>query len=465
MDSTQLTSDNMHDEAKLRDGAAPRETASYDASQSAPQGVSGVAQTAPQDMPKGFYQRVRRRLRSLAVILGPAFVAAVAYVDPGNVSANLSAGAQYGYLLVWILVLANAMSVFIQYQSAKLGIVTGNSLPELLGSRLRLSTRVLFLAQAEVVAVVTDLAEVIGGAVALQLLFGMPLLLGGTIIGLLSSVLLMLQGHKTQRQFEWAVVLLLAIIAIGFVAGALFNPPAIHDVVSGLVPRFSDAQSVLLASSILGATVMPHAIYLHSTLVNHHYGHSSRTDRPAIRTELWGTKIDVLWALIIAGSVNLLLLLIAAHALFGVQGTDTLQGAYHAIVQAFGPGIAWLFAVGLLASSLASTSVGTYAGQEIVRGLCHVSVPMWACRIITLVPALVILAVGVDPTQALVVGQAILSVGIPFAIIPLARYTRNRSIMGTWANGRFTAIVFAVITILVVMLNMVLIVLTVMGIQ
>lgn len=405
--------------------------------------------------------RFRSRVRTLATILGPAFVAAVAYVDPGNVSANLSAGAQYGYLLVWVLVLANAMSVFIQYQSAKLGIVTGHSLPYLLGSRLSSSARVLFVAQAEVVAIVTDLAEVIGGAVALQLLFGLPLIAGGVIVGAVSSVLLMLQGHKTQRQFEWAVIGLLLIITIGFVAGAFLDPPPAGRVLSGLVPRFADAQSVLLASSILGATVMPHAIYLHSTLVNDHY----HAERPPVAKELFGTKIDVLWALIIAGSVNLLLLLIAAHTLFGVEGTDTLEGAYQAILHAFGPAVACLFAVGLLASSLASTSVGTYAGQEIVRGLCHVTVPMWVCRIITLVPALVILAVGIDPTQALVVGQAILSIGIPFAIIPLARYTRNAAIMGKWANGKWTALVFAAIVVAVVGLNMVLIVLTVLGIQ
>ena len=417
------------------------------------------------------------RLRTLATVLGPAFVAAVAYVDPGNVSANLSAGARYGYLLVWVLVLANAMSVFIQYQSAKLGIVTGYSLPYLLGSRLKLSYRVLFVAQAEVVAIVTDLAEVIGGAVALQLLFGLPLIVGGIIVGVVSSVLLMLQRHKTQRQFEWVVIGLLLIITIGFVAGAFMDPPSASDVASGLVPKFADAQSVLLASSILGATVMPHAIYLHSTLVNDHYGKAAEqteqteqttphlAKRPPIAKELWGTKIDVLWALIIAGSVNLLLLLIAAHTLYGVQGTDTLQGAYHAILQAFGPVIACLFAVGLLASSLASTSVGTYAGQEIVRGLCHVTVPMWACRIITLVPALTILAVGIDPTQALVVGQAILSIGIPFAIIPLARYTSNAGIMGKWANGKFTTIVFWIIVAAVVGLNIILVVLTLMGID
>lgn len=417
---------------------------------------------------------VQQGIHTLAAVLGPAFVAAVAYVDPGNVSANLSAGSQYGYLLVWVLILANAMSVFIQYQSAKLGIVTGKSLPTILGSRLNKPARILFVVQAQVVAIVTDLAEVIGGAVALQLLFNLPLLLGGCIIGAVSSLLLMLQGHKTQRKFEWVVMALLVIITVGFVAGAFLDPPSPSGVVSGLLPRFSDAQSVLLASSILGATVMPHAIYLHSTLVNDHYetpsersegddfSHVQHT-RPTIAKELWGTKIDVLWALLIAGSVNLLLLLIAAHTLFGVSGTDTLEGAYHAISHAFGPAIACLFAVGLLASSLASTSVGTYAGQEIIHGLCHITLPMWVCRIITLVPALVVLAVGIDPTKALVVGQAILSIGIPFAIIPLARYTRNFEIMGRWANGKVTALVFGIIATAVVLLNVVLIILTLFG--
>lgn len=277
---------------------------------------------------------------ALASILGPAFVAAVAYVDPGNVAANITSGARYGYLLVWVLVLANAMSVLIQYQSAKLGIVTNKSLPELLGERMSDAGRFMFFMQAEVIAIATDLAEVIGGAIALNLLFGLPLFIGGLVIGAISTVMLWFQGGKTQTTFERIIIVMLLIITFGFIAGLFVDPPSPGEVVKGMIPRFQGTDSVLMAASILGATVMPHAIYLHSTLVNDHYAGG---EKPSIKTQLRGSKIDVAWALLLAGTVNLAMLVLAANSLHGMSGTDSIDGAQRAITQVLGPVIGTIF--------------------------------------------------------------------------------------------------------------------------
>ena len=398
---------------------------------------------------------------ALASILGPAFVAAVAYVDPGNVAANITSGARYGYLLVWVLVLANAMSVLIQYQSAKLGIVTGKSLPELLGERMGNAGRFMFFMQAEVIAIATDLAEVIGGAIALNLLFGLPLFVGGLVIGAASTVMLWFQGGRTQTTFERIIIVLLLVITFGFIAGLFVAPPDPAAVVRGLIPRFQGTDSVLMAASILGATVMPHAIYLHSTLVNDHY--YTHSDKPSIAMQLKGSKIDVTWALLLAGTVNLAMLVLAANSLHGMSGTDSIDGAQRAITQVLGPVIGTIFSIGLLASSLSSTSVGTYAGSEIMRGLLHVNVPMWACRVVTLVPALIVLWFAKDPTQALVIGQVVLSIGIPIAVIPLMRYTHTKELMGEWVDGTVKHVIFMIVVALIVALNVLLIVLTLMG--
>lgn len=398
---------------------------------------------------------------TLAGILGPAFVAAVAYVDPGNVAANITSGARYGYLLAWVLVMANAMSVLIQYQSAKLGIVTGKSLPQILGKRMGDAGRFMFFAQAEVIAIATDLAELIGGAIALNLLFGLPLFVGGCVIGAASTILLRFEGGRTHRLFERIVITLLLVITFGFIAGLFIDPPNPSEVVGGLVPHFHGTDSVLMATSMLGATVMPHAIYLHSTLVNDHYAPGQ--PKPSIPRLLRGSKIDVAWALLLAGSVNLCLLILAANSLHGMSGTDSIEGAQHAIVTVLGPVIGTIFSIGLLASSLSSTSVGTYAGEEIMSGLLHVRAPMWACRLVTLVPGLVVLWFAPNPTMALVVGQVILSIGIPFAIIPLLRYTHDRELMGEWADGRFKHALFVAVAALIIALNVTLIALTVLG--
>lgn len=394
------------------------------------------------------------------MLLGPAFVASVAYVDPGNVAANLTGGARYGYLLVWVLVAANLMAAIVQYQSAKLGIVTGRTMPELLGERMRTGPRRVFWAQAELVAVATDLAEVIGGSIALYLLFGVPLFLGGLIVGAVSMGLLALQSRFGQRPFESVVIGLLAIIAIGFLAGLFVNPPDGAAIVGGLLPLFDGTGSVLLAASMLGATVMPHAIYVHSALARDRHGRATDAGRASL---LRSTKWDVMIALGIAGIVNIGMLLLAAVNLRGMEGTDTIEGAHAAIESTLGPGFALVFAIGLLASGLASTSVGSYAGATIMEGLLHKRIPLFARRVITLIPALVILGFGIDPTWALVLSQVFLSFGIPFALVPLLRLTSDRTVMGDSANSRGVRWVLATIVLLVVALNLALIVLTIIG--
>lgn len=401
--------------------------------------------------------------RRLVWLLGPAFVAAIAYVDPGNVAANLTAGAQHGYLLVWVLVAANVMAVMIQYLSAKLGLVTGRSLPEILGSRLSRGGRLAFWGQAELIAMATDLAEVIGGAIALHILFGLPLPLGGLIVGIVSMALLTIQSRHGQRPFELVIMALLVLITIGFVAGLLVSPMDWGAAAGGLVPRFEGTGTVLLAAGMLGATVMPHAIYLHSSLARdrHGEGHTESGIRRLLHANRW----DVVLALIVAGSVNIAMLLLAASSLRGVEGTDTIQGAHGAIVEALGPVIGVIFGVGLLASGLASTSVGCYAGSAIMSGLLQRRIPLLARRVVTLIPALAILTVGVDPTWALVLSQVFLSIGIPFALVPLVRYTGMRSVMGRFINGLGTQVFAWAITVAIIALNLLLIYLTVTGAQ
>ncbi|WP_268957761.1 Nramp family divalent metal transporter [Ruania zhangjianzhongii] len=404
----------------------------------------------------------RRGQRSRVLhLMGPAFVAAVAYVDPGNVAANLTAGARYGYLLLWVLVAANLMAVLVQYQSAKLGLVTGRTMPELLRGRLRRGPRLAYWAQAELVAAATDLAEVIGGAIALSLLFDLPLVWGGLIVAVVSMALLLVQDRQGQRRFEHVIVGLLAVITVGFVAGLFVAPPDPAAMAGGLLPQFAGTDSVVLAAGMLGATVMPHAIYVHSALARDRHGHAST---PQLRRRLLGaTRWDVIIALAVAGCVNIAMLLLAAASLQGVSGTDSIEGAHAAVTAALGPGIGIAFAIGLLASGLASTSVGCYAGATIMAGLLHKRIPVLARRAITAVPALVLLAVGVDPTWALVASQVVLSFGIPFALVPLLRLTSDRGVMGSAANGRGVRWLLALIVVAVVALNLALVVLTLTG--
>jgi manganese transport protein len=401
----------------------------------------------------------RWALRSTWLLLGPAFVAAIAYVDPGNVAANVSAGAQFGYLLVWVIVVANAMACLVQYLSAKLGLVTGLSLPEAVGERMQRRSRLAYWLQAELVAMATDLAEVMGGAIALYLLFELPLFVGGVITGIVSLVLLVVKDRRGQRVFERVITGLLLVIAIGFLTSLFVEPPPVAAAAAGLVPKFAGTESVLLAAAMLGATVMPHAVYLHSGLARDRHGHPA-----AGRQRRWllkVTRLDVGMAMLIAGAVNLAMVLVAATNLQGRDGTDSIEGAHAAVKDTLGPTVALLFAIGLLASGLASSSVGAYAGAMIMQGLLHVSIPLVVRRLITLTPALMILGIGLDPSRALVLSQVVLSFGIPFALIPLVRLTSNNGVMGDDTNHRVTTALGWAVATLITLLNVVLIYLTV----
>ncbi|MDH6199303.1 manganese transport protein [Mycobacterium frederiksbergense] len=404
---------------------------------------------------------VKVRARPSWLLLGPAFVAAIAYVDPGNVAANISAGAQFGFLLVWVIVVANAMAGLVQYLSAKLGLVTGRSLPEAVADHTRTRVRIAYWLQAEFVAIATDLAEVVGGAIALYLLFDLPLLIGGAITGVVSLGLLAVQNRRGQQMFERVISGLLLIIAIGFLTSLFVETPPAAAVAAGLIPRFQGAESVLLAAAMLGATVMPHAVYLHSGLARDRHGHPDAG--PQRRMLLRVTRVDVGLAMLVAGAVNLAMLLVAATNLQGRDNTDSIEGAHAAVADALGPTVALLFAIGLLASGLASTSVGAYAGAMIMQGLLHRTYPLLLRRVVTLIPALAILAIGVDPTRALVLSQVVLSFGIPFALIPLVRLTSDKALMGEDVNHRVTTVLGWLVAAIITVLNVVLIYLIVTG--
>ncbi|BDY26856.1 Nramp family divalent metal transporter [Mycolicibacterium mageritense] len=393
-------------------------------------------------------------------LLGPAFVAAIAYVDPGNVAANVSAGAKFGFLLVWVIVVANVMAGLVQYLSAKLGLVTGHSLPEAVAAHTRTPSRIAYWLQAELVAMATDLAEVVGGAIALYLLFDLPLLLGGAITGAVSLLLLTVQNRRGQRVFERVISGLLLVIAIGFLTSLVVETPPAGAVAEGLIPRFEGAESILLATAMLGATVMPHAVYLHSGLARDRHGHP---EGPRLRMLLRVTRWDVGLAMLVAGAVNLSMLLVAATNLQGRDNTESIEGAHAAVRDTLGPTVALLFAIGLLASGLASTSVGAYAGAMIMQGLLRRSYPLLLRRLVTLIPALAVLAIGVDPSRALVLSQVVLSFGIPFALIPLVRLTSNQTLMGDDTNHRITSAFGWLVAGLISVLNVVLIYLTVTG--
>jgi manganese transport protein len=406
-------------------------------------------------------QDTRAPLKTGWYLLGPAFVAAIAYVDPGNVAANVSAGSQFGFLLLWVIVIANVMAGLVQYLSAKLGLVSGRTLPEAVAAQLSRPARLAYWAQAETVAMATDVAEVIGGAIALGILFHLPLLIGGVITGAVSLLLLGIQDRRGQLLFERVITGLLLVIAIGFTASFFVATPPPEGVLGGLVPQFRGTESVLLAAAILGATVMPHAVYLHSGLARDRHGHPE--PGPHRRRLLRVTRLDVGLAMIVAGGVNAAMLLVAAFNMQGRGGTGSIAGAYAAVRDTVNPTIAVFFAIGLLASGLASSSVGAYAGAMIMQGLLYRSVPIVVRRLVTLTPALLILALGLDPTRTLVLSQVVLSFGIPFALLPLVRLTSDRTLMGSDANHRVTTALGWGVGVMISVLNAVLVYLTVTG--
>jgi manganese transport protein len=410
--------------------------------------------------------KAKTRLVGLAYVagplplLGPAFVAAVAYIDPGNFATNITAGSLYGYLLIWVLVVSNLMAMLIQYLSAKSGIATGKNLPELCRDNFRKPVTWGLWVQAELVAIATDLAEVLGGAIALNLLFDLPLLVGGVITAVVAFALLGLQTRGA-RPLEVAITGMLLVVLIGFLYSLVVGGVDVQAAAAGLVPRFEGTETVLLATGMLGATVMPHVIYLHGALTQNRYVRSTEQERLAL---LRSQRVDVVSAMAIAGLINISMLTVAAQSLSTLPTpVDTIEGAYEGLAATLGPTAALLFGLALLASGFAASGVGTYSGQVVMQGFLRRRIPLVVRRLVTLAPALIVIAAGVDTTAALVISQVVLSFGIPFALIPLVLLTRRRDVMGALVNRRFTTVVAAIVAAVICCLNVTLIGLTLAG--
>jgi manganese transport protein len=359
-------------------------------------------------------------------------VASIAYVDPGNFATNVQGGARYGYLLLWVVLLANLMAMLIQYLSAKLGIVTGQSLPEVVRGRLpRWATWGMWI-QAELMAMATDIAEFLGAALGLNLLFGIPLLPAGVITGAIAFLILHLQSRGFRR-FELAITGLLGIVFLGFLYETLRIAPPVHQTLRGLIPDLHGGDSVYLAVGIVGATVMPHAIYLHSALTQRRVPARDDAER---RRVLRFERLDVIVALGIAGLVNMAMLAVCAKLFHtpGLAGLSSIEQAHHELGRLVGGGAALAFAVALLASGASSSSVGTFAGQVVMAGFVNLRIPLVLRRAVTMIPALAVLAAGLNPTSALVLSQVALSFGIPLALVPLVVLTSRRDIMGELVN-------------------------------
>jgi manganese transport protein len=395
--------------------------------------------------------RARGRIRGMLPLLGPAFVAAIAYVDPGNFATNIAGGSKFGYLLLWVILAANLMAMLIQSLSAKVGIATGKNLPELCREHFRRPVTWGLWVQAELIAMATDMAEFIGAAIALNLLFGVPLFAAGVITAIVAFGILALQS-RGYRRFEMVIIGLLGVILLGFLYDTLRIGADAGQVARGFIPSFSGTESILLATGILGATVMPHVIYLHSALTQNRIPARDDGER---RRLLRFQRVDVAIAMGLAGAINLSMLIIAGSLFHGsgLTNVDSIQGAYTGFGDLVGGEAALAFALALLASGLASSSVGTQAGQVVMQGFIHRSIPLAVRRLVTMTPALVVLAVGLDPSRALVLSQVVLSFGIPFALVPLVLLTRRRDVMGQLVNRGVTTIAAGVVAALIVALN------------
>ncbi len=394
----------------------------------------------------------RRGMRRFWPFLGPAFIASVAYIDPGNFATNMAAGARYGFLLVWVVVAAIIMSMVIQSLSAKLGIASGMNLAEACRARYRRPVVILLWIQAELVAMATDVAEFIGAALGLHLLFGIPMLPSALITAVASFVILGLQAHGVRR-LEAVIAGFVGVIVLAFGAQVFLASPSASDVAGGLIPGFDGTGSVLLAVGIIGATVMPHVIYLHSALTQRRIPVADdESKRRLFRFEM----VDVVIAMTIAGLVNLAMLVIAA-TVFNTPGLidvgDDLGQVYDALGSTLGGHANILFGIALLASGLSSSSIGTLAGQVVMDGFLKRRISLWFRRGITMAPAIIIIALGVNPGTALVMSQVVLAFCIPFALIPLVQVTRDRRVMGALVNRVGTTAIAIAISVLVIVMN------------
>ena len=396
--------------------------------------------------------RDRGSFRGRLALLGPAFVAAVAYVDPGNFATNVAGGAKYGFLLVWVVLAANLMAMLVQYLSAKVGVATGRNLPELCREHFPRPVTWGLWAQAEVVAISTDLAEFVGAAIALNLLFGVPPFVAGLMTAVVAFGVLALQS-RGYRKFEIAIAALLGIVLLGFIYDLLQVDVDAGAFAGGFIPHFSGTDSILLAVGILGATVMPHVVYLHSALTQDRVKAENDSER---RELMRFQKFDVVIALTVAGIINMTMLVVAAGLFHtsGLTGVVSLEGAHAGLGTLVGGGAALAFAVALLASGLSSSSVGTYAGQVVMQGFIDRRIPLFLRRAVTMAPALVVLALGLDPTHTLVISQVVLSFGIPFALVPMILLTSRRKVMGNLVNKRGTTIVASLVALVIIALNL-----------
>jgi manganese transport protein len=395
--------------------------------------------------------RSRGRLRGRVALLGPAFVAAVAYIDPGNFATNITGGAKYGYLLVWVIIAANLMAMLVQYLSAKVGVATGRSLPELCRDALPRPVTWGLWVQAEIIAIATDLAEFVGAAIALNLLFNVPPFTAGLMTAAVAFAILALQT-RGYRRFELAIAGLLGIVLLGFAYDLSQVGVDGGGFLSGVTPGFRGTDSILIAVGILGATVMPHVVYLHSALTQGRIKAENDDER---RELMRFQRADVMIAMGLAGVINLTMLVVAAQLFHdsGHTGVDSIEGAHGGLETLLGGGAALAFAVALLASGLSSSSVGTYAGQVVMQGFINFRIPLFLRRAITMLPALVVLALGLDATSTLVISQVVLSFGIPFALVPMILLTRRADLMGRLVNRRHTTVIASIVAALIIGLN------------
>ena len=401
-------------------------------------------------------QSTKGALARLLPFLGPAFIASVAYMDPGNFATNIQAGAQYGYLLLWVIVASNLMAMLIQTLSAKLGIATSKNLAE----HFRAHSPKWFVwfmwVLMEVVAISTDLAEFLGAALGFNLLFGIPLWFAGILTAIATFIILGLERYGF-RPIEAVITVLIGIVAVSYLIETFLVKPDFGVVMfHAVVPQFADGESILLAAGILGATVMPHAIFLHSALTQDRI----KVKEPALLRRLYKYEIiDVLIAMTLAGLINIAMLIMAAATFYtnGATGVGSIEQAHLTLTPLLGQAASAVFAIALLAAGLSSASVGTMAGQIIMQGFLHHKIPVLVRRLVTIVPSLIVIAIGLDPTRTLVISQVVLSFGLPFTVIPLVVFTSRRDIMGVLTNSKLTNILAGFVSMVIVCLNLYLI--------
>src|SRR5512135_39439 len=397
-------------------------------------------------------QSKKGRLARLLPFLGPAFIASVAYMDPGNFATNIAGGAQFGYMLLWVIVASNLMAMLLQTLSAKLGIATGRNLAEMCRDRFPRPVVWFLWGLMEIVAMSTDLAEFLGAALGFNLLLGVPLWLAGLLTAVATFLILGLERFGF-RPLEAVITALIGVVAGSYLIETLLDKPEWRAVLHGaFVPQFSGTESVLLAAGILGATVMPHALFLHSALTQNRI--VVKTD--AQRKRLYRFEIaDVGIAMGVAGLVNMAMLIMAASTFYyqGLTHVATIEDAYLTLQPLLGAAAGAVFAISLLASGLSSASVGTMAGQVIMQGFLHRHIRPWIRRLVTMLPSLIVIALGVNPTRVLVLSQVVLSFGLPFAVVPLIIFTRRRDVMGALVNRRATTVLAILAATVIIGLN------------